>query len=162
MDYNLFYQIKDFEELEIFLISIEEYINSLLDLNLKDKIKDEGEDILNIDMTLKGIIENIYGDVFKNSVSMNKIKDSLLYIKNNAKIITIFLSKEIDEGFKFKLKEYFQKNIDKDVLLKYRIKDSIGGGIILETSSKYLDYSFDSVLNANTDKIISIINNDKI
>ena len=64
MDYDLFVKITDYEELDIFIMSLETYIEYLENFELSKKEGIDGEFNININTNLKGIISNLYGEIF--------------------------------------------------------------------------------------------------
>jgi F0F1-type ATP synthase delta subunit len=159
MDYNLFSKITDYEELDIFIMSLKTYIEYLENFELSKKEGIEGEFTININATLRGIISNLYGDIFMKKDKIKSIYDSLLKIKKNAKMIELTFSTDINSSTKIKLKSFFQDKVNKDIILRYKIKPDIGGGLVINTPSNFFDFSFDYVLKSSTDKIIDIVKN---
>jgi F0F1-type ATP synthase delta subunit len=163
MDYNLLQRINDYEELEIFLISLNKYLEDLYEYSLKEKKNLKSQDIVStLNPTLKVIIESLYGDVLTDEGKMKEVQMKFLDLKNSIKIVTLVFNIEVDSEFKLKLKDFFLKKISKDVLLKYKINSDIGGGIIIQTDKSYFDFSFDSILRDKRDNIVDIINNAKV
>ena len=159
MDYDLFFKITDYEELDIFIMSIETYIEYLENFELSKKEGIDGEFSININANLKGIISNLYGEIFMDKDKIKNVYTSLLKIKESAKIVDLTFSSDIDSFTKVKLKNFFQDKVNKDVLLRYKINPDIGGGLVINTPSNFFDFSFDYVLKSNTDKIIDIVKN---
>lgn len=157
MDYDLFFKITDYEELDIFIMSLENYLEYLDNFELSKKEGIEGELNININANLKGIISNLYGDIFTDKEKIKNIYNSLLKIKEEAKVVELTFSTDIDSFTKIKLKSFFQDKVNKNVIIRYKINPDIGGGLVINTPSNFFDFSFDYVLKSSTDKIIDIL-----
>ncbi len=160
MDYKLFSQISDHEELDIFIMSLSLYLEDLDNFSLSKKENIEGNFSINMNPILKGIISNLYGDIFMDKNKMKSVYDSFMEIKKNVKIVDLTFNSDIDNFIKIKVKDFFQSKIDKDIIIRYKINPDIGGGIVIQTPSSFFDFSFDYVLKTNLDKIINIMKND--
>ncbi len=160
MDYKLFSQISDYEELDIFIMSLSLYLEDLDNFSLSKKENIEGNFSINMNPILKGIISNLYGDIFMDKNKMKSVYDSFEEIKKNVKIVDLTFNSDIDNFIKIKVKDFFQSKIDKDIIIRYKINPDIGGGIVIQTPSSFFDFSFDYVLKTNLDKIINIMKND--
>ena len=147
--------IIDYKYLLEIISYLEEYIVLLEDKRRKSKFN-INQDNININPLLSMFLESI--DLKLEDISSaQKLKESLLDIKKNAKIFTVILSDSPNDDLRRKIAKFFFDSISQYRLMKFNISPDIGGGIVLKTPTRYFDFSYYKMLERSEDNIVSLI-----
>ena len=147
--------IIDYKHLLEIISYLEEYIVLLEDKRIKHKFN-INQDNININPLLSMFLESI--DLKLEDISSaQKLKESLLDIKKNAKIFTVILSDPPNDDLRRKIAKFFFDSISQYRLMKFNISPDIGGGIVLKTPTRYFDFSYYKMLENSEDNVASLI-----
>jgi F0F1-type ATP synthase delta subunit len=147
--------IIDYKYLLEIISYLEEYIVLLEDKRRKSKFN-INQDNININPLLNSFLESI--DLKVDDISSaQKLKESLVDIKKNAKIFTVILSDSPNDDLRRKIAIFFFNSVSQHRLIKFNVSPDIGGGIVLKTPTRYFDFSYYKMLEGSEDDVSSLI-----
>jgi hypothetical protein len=94
-----------------------------------------------------------------NQKSLGELADQLKELESKAKTITITMAGPAPLAMKEKITSWCRQNIDPNILIEFRFKSALLGGIVVRFGSHVYDWSFKRQIMASKSKFGEILRN---